>query len=369
MTKEPRHATVARNDDLYEAFPDICRLPSGKLLCIYREADVHVASTSRIILIESDDRGRTWTNPRQLDERLTFAQDLAVWNAPRIGQLPDGRLVVNIDAFVFPEDAADWNWPQSLLSSLTYLWFSEDDGRTWTERHLTEVQGFCTDKILALTADHWLTAVAYWSIRFPGAFRLHTVHSHDGGLTWPLSALTAEQDGYQHDEPSVVRLEDGRLLCVMRENVHTTRPSHYVLSEDDGYTWSTPRPAPFYGDRPAAGLLQSGKLLAIYRNVEPKPGATKLNDEGRNPGTWLGWATLPGSKETGESRNFWKSSMTAANRRATMATAAGSSSKTARFSASIITATPRPNPTSAAAGSARRSFIPKGGDLQQQSDK
>ena len=133
--------------------------------------------TSRIILIESDDRGRSWTNRRQLDDRLTFAEDLAVWNAPRIVLLPDGRLVANIDAFVFPDDADDWNLPQSLLSSQTFLWFSEDEGQTWTERNLTEVQGFCTDRILALTADHWLTAVAFWSIRFPGAFRLHTVHS------------------------------------------------------------------------------------------------------------------------------------------------------------------------------------------------
>ena len=57
-----RHVTIARNDSIYEAFPDICLLPSGKLLCLYREADVHVASMSRVVLAESDDRGRTWTN-------------------------------------------------------------------------------------------------------------------------------------------------------------------------------------------------------------------------------------------------------------------------------------------------------------------
>ena len=294
MTNGPRFVTIARDDNLYEAFPDICLLPSGKLLCIYREADVHVASTSRTMLIESEDRGRTWTNPRQLDVRLSFAEDRAVWNAPRIGLLPDGRLVANFDAFIFPDEADHWGWPQSRLSSQTFLWFSEDEGQTWTERHLTEVQGICPDKILALTDDHWLIAIAYWSIRFPGAFRLHTVHSFDGGRTWPLSALTAEQEGYQHDEPSVVRLPDGRLLCVMRENVHTTRPSHYVLSTDDGHTWSTPRPAPFYGDRPAAGLLESGRLLVIYRNVEPAPGQEKLNDAGRNPGTWAWLGDLAG---------------------------------------------------------------------------
>ena len=34
MTHTLRHVTIARNDDLYEAFPDICLLPAGKLLCI-----------------------------------------------------------------------------------------------------------------------------------------------------------------------------------------------------------------------------------------------------------------------------------------------------------------------------------------------
>ena len=79
-------------------------------------------------------------------------------------------------------------------------------------------------------------------------------HSYDGGLTWPISALGAEQDGFQHDEPALVDLPDGRVLMVMRENVHTSRPSHYVISEDEGYVWSTPRPGPFYGDRPAGGV-------------------------------------------------------------------------------------------------------------------
>ena len=304
MTKSLRHVTIARDDNLYEAFPDICLLPSGKLLCIYRESDFHVASTSRTMLIESEDRGHTWTNPRQLDVRRSFAADRAIWNAPRIGRLADGRLVANFDAFIFPDEADHWDWPQSLLSSQTFLWFSEDGGQTWTERHLTEVEGLCPDKILALTDDHWLIAIAYWSIRFPGAFRLHTVHSFDGGRTWPLCALTAEQDGYQHDEPSVVRLPDGRLLCVMRENVHTTRPSHYVLSADEGHTWSTPRPTPFYGDRPAAGLLENSRLLVIYRNVEPAPGEVKLNKAGRHPGTWAWLGDLAGLEGAGGESRF-----------------------------------------------------------------
>ena len=93
-----RHVTISRNDDLYEAFPDLCLLPSGKLLCIYRESDWHVASTSRTMLTESDDHGRTWTNHRPFDVTRTFAEHRSVWNAPRIAMLPDGRVVANFDA-------------------------------------------------------------------------------------------------------------------------------------------------------------------------------------------------------------------------------------------------------------------------------
>ena len=293
-----RRVTIARNDGLYEAFPDICLLPSGKLLCMYRESDVHVASTTRTILTESDDRGRTWTNFRTFDRPRTYAEHRSVWNCPRIGLLPDGRVVANFDAFVFPDDADSWNWPQSRTCNQTFLWFSEDNGRTWSDPQLTEVQGICPDKVRALGDRHWLMVSSHWSLRFPGAFRVHAAHSFDGGRTWPLSALVAEQAGLQHDEPAVARLPDGRLLCVMRENVHTTRPSHYVLSEDEGRTWSTPLPTPFYADRPAAAPLLGGRLLVTYRNVEPAPDERTMR-KGRHPGTWAWLGNMAGSDRGG----------------------------------------------------------------------
>ena len=155
-----------------------------------------------------------------------------------------------------------------------------------------------------LTDDHWLMAIGRWSIRFPGAMRVDAAHSFDAGRTWPLSALVGDQEGIQHDEPSVVPLPDRRLLCVMRENEHIKRPSHYSLSDDAGSTWSTPRRTPFYADRPAAGVLESGRILVTYRNVEPAPGERTMK-VGSHPGTW-GWlgdlAGLQGSG--GESRSL-----------------------------------------------------------------
>jgi perosamine synthetase len=294
--------TIAYADDLYLAFPDICALPTGKLLCIYRESDAHVAGTSRIRLVESADGGRTWTDQRPLDARRSVAEDRSTWNNPHIARLPGGRLVANCDAAVYPPDVGFPGRPESLLCFQTFLWFSEDDGKTWTERQLTDTEGLCPDRVLAIRDDHWLMAIPHFSIRFPGAFRVEVAHSFDGGRTWPMSTLMAEQVGFQHDEPSIVPLAGGRLLAVMRENVHTTRPSHYVISDDEGRTWSIPRPTPFYGDRPSIGTLQSGRLLVTYRNVEPAPGETKLK-VGRHPGTWAWLGDLTGLQGPGgESR-------------------------------------------------------------------
>ena len=36
MTPKLDHVTIARDDDQYEAFPDVCRLRGDGLLCVYR---------------------------------------------------------------------------------------------------------------------------------------------------------------------------------------------------------------------------------------------------------------------------------------------------------------------------------------------
>lgn len=301
MTSKLRHVTIARDDYRYEAFPDVCRLRGDGLLCAYRESDYHGASTSRLVLIESRDRGRTWTNQRQIDVTLSIREDRSVWNNPRLVRLADGRIVATLDIH-FLEDGGV-RGIGSLYCHQTWLSFSEDDGKTWTERHLTAVEGIGPSRVVPRTENHWLMANTHSLGRFPDATRVEVVHSYDGGLTWPISALGAEQEGFQHEEPALVDLPDGRVLMVMREDQHTNRPSHYVISEDEGYVWSTPRQGPFYGDRPTGGVLQSGRLLFTYRNVEPAPGETTMK-EGRNPGTWAWLGDMAGLTGSGGESRF-----------------------------------------------------------------
>ena len=269
MTPKLDHVTIARDDDQYEAFPDVCRLRGDGLLCVYRESDYHTATTSRIMLIESNDRGRTWTNERQLHFTRSITDNRTAWNNPRLTRLSDGRIVAILDAQFYEYDGI-WK-PKSLYCYQTFVSFSEDDGNTWTEPHLTEIEGLCPDRVFAVSDDHWLIATTHFLGRFPGAFRLEVFHSFDGGQTWPIAGLGAEQDGFQHDEPSILRLSDGRLLMVMRENVHTHRPfalrhlrrrrTRVVDTAADRVLWRPARRGRA-AERPATGYLPQRRACA-----------------------------------------------------------------------------------------------------------
>ena len=71
--------------------------------------------------------------------------------------------------------------------------------------------------------------------------KLHSFvfYSDDDGQTWRLSEDTMTAPGRGCHEPSIVELQDGRLLCFMR----TTQERIYrSYSEDQGVHWTTPEP-------------------------------------------------------------------------------------------------------------------------------
>ena len=114
-------------------------------------------------------------------------------------------------------------------------------------------------------------------------------YSDDGFKTWKKSTeMTAPGRGAH--EPTIVELEDGRLLCMLRT---TTGCLYRAESEDRGETWSTPEPTEF--PAPDAEPLitripSTGDLLLVWNNVSstsnwPRTPLTAAisKDEGR---TW-----------------------------------------------------------------------------------
>ena len=109
--------------------------------------------------------------------------------------------------------------------------------------------------------------------------------TRDGGESWQMSRMVP---GLGVTQPSVVRLQDGRLLAFFRDASDDRRIKRST-SEDGGLTWSpvesTDLPNP--GGGIEALVLRSGRLLLIYNDKESSPRdrlAVSLSaDEGR---TW-----------------------------------------------------------------------------------
>ena len=272
-----RQVVVWRPEGRFTKNPDLIRFPSGKMMLVYNDCDAHwPQETTRITTLESLDGGKTWGNPRVVSE-ADKRKGQERWVTPRLSRLRDGRLAIICDQNDFShvhEDQPPGIW----------IWFSSDEGRSWSEPVLTGVPGFEPDRIVELGDGTLLMAsqVYFKATRKLGAF---VMRSTDGGTTWKDRSIIAADVVHHHTEGAIVVLSDGTLGCVLRESNHHGYPSYLSLSSDGGRSWSRPEPLPFAGDRPYAKQLPGGQVLVTYRNRSGNRGTHAwIGDLRRNPG-------------------------------------------------------------------------------------
>jgi hypothetical protein len=254
--EEDRHGLVDTRAGHYLCFPDVALADTGELVAVYREADRHVAGRSKLLVRRSADLGASWTDP------LILHADGG--HCPRITRLAGGELVV-----------VDDNPPM--------LVWSADHGRTWTRHAARGLDHGIPDRLLAPDPDEpdtLLTAAHAQrgshpqpAIGQPWPEQM-LYRSENRGRTWQAVSPISHAFHLSLCEASLVRLEDGRLLALMRENSHVHEPMYACLSDDQGRTWSEPRPTPLIGHRPCLGLTRSGRLLVTWRNTGPDPGTS-----------------------------------------------------------------------------------------------
>ncbi|MBU0486590.1 MAG: glycoside hydrolase [Bacteroidetes bacterium] len=55
--------TIRQVENQHLAFPDIQLLPDGRIVMVYREGDIHVDKSGKIVMQISSDKGKTWSEP------------------------------------------------------------------------------------------------------------------------------------------------------------------------------------------------------------------------------------------------------------------------------------------------------------------
>ncbi len=258
---------MAKDGDWYLAFPDMALAPSGRLVCVYNQCTHHHRRTAtRIMRVESVDRGRSWSTPRPLTELLDDDPDGWFWNCPRISTLRDGRLAAVVDRIRgHGRDHSDGG------EQTNWLYLSDDEGRTWSDPLPTPVRGIVPDQLIELRrgpkAGRWLIGAHSKEHCGPGMKCAQRVWwSDDRGASWQGPSVAAQSAEYWFCEGSVLELPGGELVCFLRENSAMGYDMFKVLSRDGGESWGEPVRLPIpAGYRPVAGMLDSGHVMITHR--------------------------------------------------------------------------------------------------------
>ena len=114
---------------------------------------------------------------------------------------------------------------------------------------------------------------------------LYTSVSKDGGLTWAEPTEIYASAKMHLCEPGVFRSPDGKKLAMLlRENLRVEN-SQIIFSEDEGKTWTEPRPLPdsLTGDRHQGVTTKDGRMFISFRDITPA-GRTSPTE-----GDWVAW--------------------------------------------------------------------------------
>ncbi len=252
-----KKTVVSRDDNVYEAWPDIAMLPSGRMVTIFSECVHHTdREFARIATVISDDEGETWSKKQYLTPP---GKKDAYFNCARISTLQDGRLIVICD-FVMGKEVDK--------TTKTFLWFS-NDGKKWTEPSEIPLSGGIVPCFLELKNGRWLAASHHLSDNGTGKLAEYCIYSDDKGKTWSKKILLAEDPKYNLCEVSLLEIEPNVIVGFLRENSGEGVDCLKAISKDGGETWEGVFPTPIPGcHRPTAGFLENGNILITYRFMQ-----------------------------------------------------------------------------------------------------
>lgn len=244
-------AVTARTPERPRSVPEAFYwLPDGRLVLLFDDhfEGVNDESPARISYMISADQGVTWK-----EEGALFPMEEKQSNiGPCILKLQSGRVAV---AYMHHDGDMD--------ELNAYIRFGDDSLKTWSAPvPVTTDGGYnCSSgsRLIQLSGGRLIYATAYLPHfpydNQPGAFVAYVWFSDDDGRTWqrnvdaistPRRERTVDAPANQPDdrgamEPCVVELKDGRLLMVIRTQLGFVYRS---VSEDQGETWSEPAPMP-----------------------------------------------------------------------------------------------------------------------------
>ncbi len=261
----PRRIVTDAGAGGYQAFPDVCRLKNGDLLCVFYAGYDHVSQPTeslprggRVCAVRSTDDGESWSEPWVVVDTPADDRD------PSVACLPDGTLLCNFFTYGRNRECD------------TCLVRSTDGGKSWSEPEVL-LPGYATSSaIRRLRSGRLLLPVYYAQAQEKRSFAAALL-SEDRGKTWSSPHPIGLKAGLTLDETDFFQRKDGSVLAVMRQVMAG------AVSQDGGRTWGPVYELGFPGHCPY--LLQTPKGVLLLAHRLPGTALHYSTDEGR---TWKG---------------------------------------------------------------------------------
>lgn len=218
---------------------------------------------AHIIARRSADNGRTWGEPRILQENTGGLNCMSV----TLRRIPTSDSPHRIALFYLQKNS------HSDLD--LYVKYSHDEAKTFGDAILvTDMPGYHVvnnDRITQLSTGRLLAPAASTpDVTEVNHFESRCFISDDQGQSWRAGLAAVDLPKRGAMEPEVIELEDGRVLMIMRNQLGTISKAY---SEDGGETWSEPSSlGPIAPEAPATlrRIPSTGDLMLIWnKNLDP----------------------------------------------------------------------------------------------------
>ncbi len=283
-------------------------LRNGDILAVFNEERFpYHHDSGQTLMTRSKDGGVTWEDPWVV---LPWSDTQGNWDCG-ICELEDGTLLVNMTITGFfkrgikPEQPSwsanpltkewgDWTWAYKTQGWLgTVVIKSTDGGESWTAPIPVNVRplkhGGCRLGCWQLP-DGGILMGLYGRIRGyeeegeGESTRSALIRSDDNGDNWEYYSTLAYDPAsiIDYEEPAILRLQDGRLVCFMRTHVNPSSDAKNLVmtvSEDDGFSWTPPKWTNIWGYPAELIQLHDGRYLMIYGYRRPPYGVRGIISE------------------------------------------------------------------------------------------
>jgi hypothetical protein len=289
-------------DSGHVAFPDVARLPSGEILLVYREADVHgVDPVGRIVRQVGAPDALEWSDPVVLhdtpdvDDRdpsvtVTAGGEVLVnWFQYLYETTGDGDLGVHQVFFGQSDDLGVSLAETSMVpdASMSYTGAYVGADELWFDAAGDPVVvTACSSPIREIGGTLFVQNYGgyAWNTSNSAAprSRISLYASGDGGGTWaelPIADGQAEDTWLQ--EPSLLALGPNRWIVQLR-TADGSSPGDagnlwQTATEDGGATWSAYEDLGFVGHAPYLYRLSNGVIVSAFRWLNDAFTSTNVN--------------------------------------------------------------------------------------------